>query len=330
MLNTLIKHALDGQRRAIARLITFAETEESEFFNTVLPVIYPYTGRAHRIGITGPPGSGKSTLVSALARSFRQQGKTVAIIAVDPTSPFTGGAILGDRVRMSDLSGDSGVFIRSLASRGNLGGLARATENVANILDAVQFDLILIETVGAGQTEVAIANAAHTVVVVELPGLGDEIQAIKAGILEIADILVVNKADMPDKDRTVKVLRTMLQLGHPTRPCGQGIKGENGDSAESLFWLPPVCETIASTGQGIDALCQEIEKHKSYLVDSAEWQSRILEQCQQTFEQYLVTQFLTHFYQTHDSAELALLRQKIADRQLDPYTASKQLLQSYT
>ena len=208
----LIDRMLQGDRRALARLISRVENGGPDSWSAI-SAIYPRTGRAQIIGVTGSPGTGKSTLVNELAKLYRQQNLTVGIVAVDPTSPFSGGAVLGDRIRMRDLSGDAGVFIRSMATRGSLGGLARATTDVVKILDAAGYDVVLIETVGAGQSEIDIARTADTVIVVEAPGLGDEVQAIKAGILEIADILVVNKADRDGAQSTVNALHAMLDLG---------------------------------------------------------------------------------------------------------------------
>src|SRR5512141_617165 len=207
---------LEGNRLALARLLTQVENELPEG-RTALSELFPHTGRAHLVGVTGAPGTGKSSLVNQLALHYRkQEDKRVGIVAVDPSSPFSGGAVLGDRVRMRDLSGDPGVFIRSMASRGSLGGLARATAGVAQALDAAGYEIILVETVGAGQGEANIARLAHTTLVVEAPGLGDDIQAIKAGILEIADILVINKADRPGVESTERALKSMLDLAHPT------------------------------------------------------------------------------------------------------------------
>ncbi len=211
----LAASVLAGDRYALARLLTRVEND-LEDGRAALAELFPHTGRAHLIGVTGAPGTGKSSLVNQLALHYRKaEGRRVGIVAVDPSSPFSGGAVLGDRVRMRDLSGDSGVFIRSMASRGSLGGLARATAGIVQVLDAAGFEVILIETVGAGQAEVDIARLAHTTLVVEAPGLGDDIQAIKAGILEIADILVINKADRPGVENTEKALKSTLELAHP-------------------------------------------------------------------------------------------------------------------
>ena len=202
---------LSGDRLALSRSITLVENEQPGA-RDLLSALFPHTGRAHIVGVTGAPGTGKSTLVTALARAYRTAGQTVAIAAIDPSSPFTGGALLGDRVRMRALSGDAGVFIRSMATRGSLGGLAKTTNDVVMALDAAGFDRVIVETVGVGQAEVEIASTAHTTLVVEAPGLGDEVQAIKAGILEIADLLVVNKADRPGADRTIRALELMLEI----------------------------------------------------------------------------------------------------------------------
>ena len=223
-----VKAILEGDRRALARLLTLVENDDPQG-RAALNELYPRTGKAHVVGITGAPGTGKSSFTNQLARIYRNppsgEPRQVAIVAVDPSSPFTGGALLGDRVRMKDHSGDAGVFIRSMASRGAVGGIARATAAVTQVLDAAGFDAVLVETVGAGQSEVEIARLAHTTIVVEAPGMGDDIQAIKAGILEIADILVVNKADLPGAERTEQVLRASLEMGAGSRQAGSGRRG---------------------------------------------------------------------------------------------------------
>ena len=236
---------LEGNRLSLSRLLTQVENNSPEG-RAALAELFPHTGKAHLIGVTGAPGTGKSSLVNQLTLYYRkEQKKSVAIIAVDPSSPFTGGAVLGDRVRMRDLSGDEGVFIRSMASRGSVGGLAQTTAALVQVFDAAGYEIIIIETVGAGQSEVDIARLAHTTIVVEAPGLGDEIQAIKAGILEIADVLVVNKADRPGVENTERALRSTLELAHPTkrvfRHHGQTMTVEAADT-DTTIWIPPIIQ----------------------------------------------------------------------------------------
>jgi LAO/AO transport system kinase len=254
----LAEDVLNGERLALARLLTWLE-EEDPRGDSALAELFPHAGRAHCVGVTGPPGSGKSTLVNRAVAWCRRHGEDrVAVLAVDPSSPFTGGAILGDRIRMRDLAGDPGVFIRSMASRGALGGLSRRSGELIEALDAAGHTRIFVETVGAGQAEVDIARMADTTVVVEAPGMGDEIQALKAGILEIADILVVNKADLPNAAATERALRATLELV-AARPGG---------------WTPPVITTTAETGQGIDGLMEGVDRHHAYLRESGEGERR--------------------------------------------------------
>jgi len=254
----LVERALAGERRALARLLSLLEARGPEAA-TALRALYPRAGAAHVVGLTGPPGSGKSTLVAALAREFRRRGARVGILAVDPTSPYSGGALLGDRVRMTDLAADDGVFVRSVATRGAVGGLAAATLALAAALDAAGYSRILIETVGVGQDEVAVARLAHTTVVVSVPGLGDEVQALKAGLLETADLLVVNKADRPEAERTVAELRLLQSLAAPAA------------------WQPPVLATVATRGDGVAAVVDAVEAHREYLAASEAGPRRALE-----------------------------------------------------
>jgi LAO/AO transport system kinase len=255
-LNDITTGILAGKSRPLARAITLVESHD-ERATRLLAELYPQTGRARIIGITGSPGAGKSTLVAAMARHYRAQEKRVGIIAVDPTSPFTGGAILGDRIRMSDLYTDRGVFIRSMATRGFLGGLAKATNDVVDILDAAGFDVVLVETVGVGQDEVEVVRTVQTNVVVLVPGMGDDIQAIKAGIMEIGDVFVVNKADRPGADKTVTEVTMMMSLVE-----------EHGD------WVPPIVKTVASKSQGIAELDEALGKHYDHLTASGELDRR--------------------------------------------------------
>src|SRR5512138_905873 len=247
----LAEKILQGDIRAAARLMRDVDDGFTSSIDE-LKQLYPYTGRAYLIGITGPPGAGKSTLVDQITAAYRKLGKRVGIVAVDPTSPFTGGAILGDRIRMNRHADDEGVFIRSLATRGCLGGITRSTGDVVNVLDAMGMDVVIVETVGVGQDEIDIVSMAHTTTVVMVPGLGDDIQAIKEGILEIGDVFVVNKADRDEADRTVRELVTMLEM-NPDR--GRG-------------WQPHVLKTEASRNRGIEELVDEFESHRGYLHDS--------------------------------------------------------------
>jgi LAO/AO transport system kinase len=247
----LADEVLAGKARAIGRAITEIE-RGSDAVPELLRRLFPSTGRARIVGITGPPGAGKSTLVQRIAQAFRREGRTVGIVAVDPSSPFTGGAILGDRIRMAEIYTDPGVFIRSMATRGALGGLSRATTDAVDVLDAAGFEVVLVETVGVGQDEVDVVRAADTVAVVLVPGLGDDIQAIKAGILEIADVFVVNKAEREGADRAVAELAMMLDLsGHPD-------------------WRPPIVKTSATTGAGVPEAVAALEAHGAYLAGSPE------------------------------------------------------------
>src|SRR5215208_5433677 len=277
---SLTESILEGNRLALARLLTQAENDSPESRGT-LAELFPHTGKAHLIGVTGAPGTGKSSLVNQLALHYRKQAdKKVAIVAVDPSSPFTGGAVLGDRVRMRDLSGDEGVFIRSMATRGSLGGIAQKTASVVQVFDAAGYEIIIIETVGAGQSEVDVARLVHTTIVVEAPGLGDEIQAIKAGILEIADVLVINKADRPGVENTERALRSTLELAHPTkrifRHHGQSIQvaSSTNSQSDSKFWLPPINKTISTEGKGIAELAESIARHVSHRHQSGDWAAR--------------------------------------------------------
>lgn len=320
-MNDVIEQALGGNRRAIARLITAVERSldgdlAHDGAQGIINAVYPHTGQAHIIGVTGPPGSGKSSLVNELAKIFRQRGSQVGIIAVDPTSPFTGGAVLGDRVRMRDLSGDKGIFIRSMASRGSLGGLSRATAAAIKVLDAAGFQVVLVETVGAGQSEVDIASMAHTTLVIEAPGMGDDIQTIKAGILEIADIIVLNKADHPGKDAAAKALQAMLRLGHSTRA--------RADRPES-YWHPPLQETVATSGRGVPELAAQVEAHWRHLQTTGEWFEREKDRSRQEIVQLLAAHLMYRLEQVVPHVERETLATQVARREISPYTAAEQL-----
>jgi LAO/AO transport system kinase len=308
----LVEKALAGDRRALARLLSLIEDDGPQA-REALAALHPHTGRAHVVGVTGAPGTGKSTLVNELAKTLRAQGSTVGIVAVDPTSPFTGGAILGDRVRMRDLAGDPGIFIRSMATRGSLGGLARATSDAVKVLDGVGFETVLVETVGVGQAEVDVARTAHTVVVVEAPGLGDDVQALKAGLLEIADILVVNKADRSGAEQTARALEVTLDLGR-----------NNAGDAEA--WRPPVIKTVALNGTGVKAVVEAIGAHRAYLRQSGLWdrreRERIRADLMQALEETLVGQLLERV----GEEELDRWVERIAARETDVYTAVESLV----
>ncbi len=309
IVETLIAAVRLGKPRAIARLITLVENSE-EAAKTAVFHLHPHTGRAHIIGITGSPGAGKSTLVNEIAKAARKQNDRVAIIAVDPTSPFTGGALLGDRVRMRELAGDKGVFIRSMASRGSLGGLSAAVTAVLTILDAANFDIILLETVGAGQAEVEIAAVAHTTLVVEAPGMGDDIQSIKAGILEIADILIVNKADRAGAARTTEQLRTMLRFG------------------EQKAWPVPVLETIAvapTAKTGVAQVMEKITAHHHHLQTTDEGAERAKTRIRWQVEQLLHRRLLKMSQRAEIEALWDGLITAVFHHQTDPYTAANQV-----
>ncbi len=319
---TLTESVLNGDRLALARLLTQVENLTPDG-RTALELLFPHSGKAHLVGVTGAPGTGKSTLVNRLALHFRGQGKRVAVVAVDPSSPFTGGAVLGDRVRMKDLSGDPGVFIRSMASRGSLGGLAQATAGVVQVFDAAGYEIILIETVGAGQGEVDIARLAHTTLVVEAPGLGDDIQAIKAGILEIADILVVNKADLPGAEKTERVLRTMLDLAHPIRkrPGAPAVGKE-----ATKMWIPPIVKTVALDGRGIPELAQAIDRHADFLRSTGEWEHRDRARLEAELESRLARSLFDDFRARLGQDRYAEMVDALAERRLSPGEAVHELM----
>jgi LAO/AO transport system kinase len=325
---------LTGNRLALARAISQVEDAAPDAV-AILRALYPHSGRAHIIGITGAPGTGKSTLVTALAQHYRQAGLTVAIVAVDPTSPFTGGALLGDRVRMRTLSGDPGVFVRSMATRGNLGGLSQSTGDVVTVLDAAGFERILVETVGVGQAEVEIVRTAHTTVVVEAPGLGDEVQAIKAGILEIADLLVVNKADLPGVERTVKALEMMLELGRggPRTIRHHGVllqvDAPLAQPTVATTWSIALLKTVAATGEGVAELGQQIEAHRTWLQASGELTQREQVRAAQLLENILRAELNRRLLAQLPATSMVELVEAVRQRTVDPYTAAHQLLAAF-
>jgi LAO/AO transport system kinase len=328
----LVEQALSGDRRSLARLISRVENGGPDSWSA-LSTIYPRTGRARVIGVTGAPGTGKSTLVGEIAKLARknQPDQKVGIVAVDPTSPFSGGAVLGDRIRMRDLSGDDQVYIRSMATRGSLGGLARATTDVVKVLDACGYDLILIETVGAGQSEIDIARTADTVIVVEAPGLGDEVQAIKAGILEIADVLCVNKADRDGVQSTINALHAMLDLGTASKGAlhhGVLMAAPDVSDQPADRWRPPIIKTIAVEGKGIDDLMNAVEQHRAYWVTQPDGQQRARLRAAIELETVLRETLLSRLAARVGAAQLNRTIDRIAAREIDPYTAANQLAQA--
>jgi GTPase len=323
---------LAGETLALARLLTEVENDTQKG-REALNELFPHTGRAHLVGVTGAPGTGKSSLVNRLALQYRKLAdnttKRVGIIAVDPSSPFTGGAVMGDRVRMRDLAGDPGVFLRSMASRGSLGGLAQATAAMVQVLDAAGFDLVLIETVGAGQTEVDIARLAHTTLVVEAPGMGDDIQAIKAGILEIADILVINKADLNGVENTERALRGMLELAHPAaktfRHHGKNIKLA-GEEKVPAVWMPPILRTVATKGTGVEALAEAIHAHADHLRQSGEWGRRERTRLEAELDLLITETLHRDFMDKVSPAEYDRTLEGVLNRSLSPWEAVRRLV----
>lgn len=337
-----------GDHRALARGISLVENRDPAA-EALLRELHTRTGRAHLCGITGPPGAGKSTLVQRLAVALRSSGKQVAIVAVDPSSPFTGGALLGDRVRMSMALQDPAIFMRSLASRGHLGGLSIATADVISLLDAAGFDTILIETVGAGQSEVEIMRLAHTTMVVTLPGMGDEIQANKAGILEIADVFIVNKSDRDGADRTVRELKAMLDQSHMGRGglnrWGEPTQGPDGTRATltakshlesrygnanpgSLSWRPPIIKAVAVAGDGTEELIATMEEHRTFLIESGRWQSRLRESAEDHLSQLVSALVNRYCFEIPGSnGVLAELVDAVSARKKDPFSAAEELLE---
>jgi LAO/AO transport system kinase len=305
-----VQRLLEGNRRALARIISLVENDASEG-RRALRLLHPYTGRAHTVGITGPSGSGKSTLLGALAKEFRSRGRTVGIVAVDPSSPFTHGALLGDRIRMQELTSDPEVFLRSMATRGSLGGLAAATSGVVAVLDAAGKDIVFIETVGAGQDEVEVANTAQTTIVVNTPATGDDVQTMKAGILEIADLLVVNKADLPGADILAGQLLGLLSLAH------------SGDRAV------PVIRTISTRGDGIAELADAIEEHRRFLEESGDLERHRRRQARHQILAAARHRLMDEVVRSAEGdGRLDALVDAVAERSLDPQAAAEKLIES--
>ncbi|MFF9146707.1 methylmalonyl Co-A mutase-associated GTPase MeaB [Streptomyces sp. NPDC014861] len=310
----LVAQAREGRPRAVARLISLVEGASPQL-REVMAALAPLTGGAYVVGLTGSPGVGKSTSTSALVSAYRRAGKRVGVLAVDPSSPFSGGALLGDRVRMSDHASDPGVYIRSMATRGHLGGLAWAAPQAIRVLDAAGCDVVLVETVGVGQSEVEIAGQADTSVVLLAPGMGDGIQAAKAGILEIGDVYVVNKADRDGADATARELNHMLGLGEARGP---------GD------WRPPIVKTVAARGEGVDEVVEALEKHRAWMEEHGVLAERRKARAAREVETITITALRERIGDLHGDRRLDALAERIATGALDPYAASDELLASLT
>ncbi len=307
---TLAERILDGDIRAASRLMRDIDDRIPSALES-LKELYPKTGRAYIVGITGPPGSGKSTIVDKMVDLFRKEGKTIGIVAVDPTSPFSGGAILGDRIRMQRHATDEGVFIRSLATRGCLGGLTRSTQDIINVMDAMGKDIILVETVGVGQDEVEIVHTAHTSIVVLVPGLGDDIQAIKAGIIEIADLFVINKCDRDGTDKVERDLRLVLEMGR---------KREDG-------WEPQILKTEAISGKGIFELVYGILRHKQAMEQSDVLERKRRERAKTTFLEVLESEVMSHFIEKIEKrGEWERIIGDLMNRLTDPYSLAEKII----
>ncbi|MGK5731337.1 methylmalonyl Co-A mutase-associated GTPase MeaB [Streptomyces sp. URMC 124] len=310
----LVEQAREGRPRAVARLISLVEGASPQL-RDVMAALAPLTGGAYVVGLTGSPGVGKSTSTSALVSAYRRTGRRVGVLAVDPSSPFSGGALLGDRVRMSDHASDPGVYIRSMATRGHLGGLAWAAPQAIRVLDAAGCDVILVETVGVGQSEVEIASQADTSVVLLAPGMGDGIQAAKAGILEIGDVYVVNKADRDGADATARELNHMLGLGEARRP---------GD------WRPPIVKTVAARGEGTDELVEALEKHRAWMEERGVLTERRTARAAREVETIAVTALRERIADLHGDRRLTALAERIVSGSLDPYAAADELVAGLT
>ncbi|MEU0410179.1 methylmalonyl Co-A mutase-associated GTPase MeaB [Streptomyces griseorubiginosus] len=312
--SSLVALAREGRPRAVARLISLVEGASPQL-REVMQTLAPLTGNAYVVGLTGSPGVGKSTSTSALVTAYRKQDKRVGVLAVDPSSPFSGGALLGDRVRMSEHASDPGVYIRSMATRGHLGGLAWAAPQAIRVLDAAGCDVILVETVGVGQSEVEIASQADTSVVLLAPGMGDGIQAAKAGILEIGDVYVVNKADRDGADATARELNHMLGLGESRKP---------GD------WRPPIVKTVASRAEGVDEVVEALEKHRAWMEEHGVLAERRRARAAHEIEAIAVTALRERIGDLSGDQRLDALAERIVAGRLDPYRAADELVEGLT
>ncbi|MFE9248289.1 methylmalonyl Co-A mutase-associated GTPase MeaB [Streptomyces sp. NPDC007088] len=308
--SSLVEQAREGRPRAVARLISLVEGASPQL-REVMAALAPFTGRAYVVGITGSPGVGKSTSTSALVSAYRRTGKRVGVLAVDPSSPFSGGALLGDRVRMAEHASDPGVYIRSMATRGHLGGLAWAAPQAIRVLDAAGCDVVLVETVGVGQSEVDIASQADTSVVLLAPGMGDGIQAAKAGILEIGDVYVVNKADRDGADATARELNHMLGLGEAREP---------GD------WRPPIVKTVAARGEGVDEVVAALEKHRAWMDEHGVLADRRVARAAHEIETIAVTALRARMLDVRGDHRVAALAARVVEGELSPYQAADDVL----
>lgn len=307
----LVEQARAGTPRAVARLLSLVDHQHPAL-PEVMAALAPLAGRAHVVGLTGPPGVGKSTTTNALVRELRERGRSVAVLAVDPSSPFSGGALLGDRIRMQDATGDPGVFIRSLASRGHLGGLSVSTPQAIRVLDAAGFDTVLVETVGVGQSEVEVAGLADTTLVLLAPGAGDGIQAAKAGILEIGDVFVVNKADRDGADATVRDLRHMIQMGDRSAPG---------------LWRPPVVRASAMNGDGVVEVLAGIGEHLAWMAKGGELHRRRVARARDEVEALTVARLRARMGDLGDGGRLDELAAAVVSGRGDPYAAAEEMLQ---
>ncbi len=305
------ERVLRGERRALSRVITWVQDDMPQG-REAMRALFRHTGHAHTIGITGSAGSGKSTLTGVLARTARKRGRTVGIIAIDPSSPFTNGAILGDRIRMQDLTGDTDIFMRSMATRGSLGGLTAMAADVMAVLDASGKDTVIVETVGAGQDEVDIARTAQTTCLVLTPGTGDDVQSMKAGIMEIADILVVNKSDLAGADQLISQLRAQLSYS------------EHGD------WLIPIVRVMANRGEGVEELMDRIDDHAGYLRSSGKLEERRLERSRHQIVEAIRAELVRRHLSGEGSHNLERLARLVAERELDPHSAADEIISGST
>jgi LAO/AO transport system kinase len=310
--NTFIEKLYDSDRRSVARAISIVESGNTSS-SELLKEIFHKTGNAYRIGITGPPGAGKSTITNELTKLYISRNKKVGIVAVDPTSPFTGGALLGDRVRMNDVGQIPGVFIRSMATRGSLGGLSKKAIDAADVLDAAGFDIIILETVGVGQSELDIAQAADTTIVVLVPESGDSVQAMKAGLMEIADLFVLNKSDRPSSHQAVTALKTILMM----------------KSHDEFTWMPRIIKSVATEKKGIPEICEEIEQHKEYLIKQNKFQFKRENQLKQRIKNIVEEKISTELWTEKGKNSLNSALEKVIIGDISPYHIAEEIIENY-